>query len=54
MSETCFSFREERRRHQLPGAPREQRDKGSACDRQLQLLPCKGREFTGRRLDQRS
>jgi len=24
-SETCFSFREERRRHQLPGAPREQR-----------------------------
>ena len=29
MSETCFSFREERRRHQLPGAPREQRQKGA-------------------------
>ena len=28
MSETCFSFREERRRRQLPGAPREQRKKG--------------------------
>jgi peptide/nickel transport system substrate-binding protein len=28
MSETCFSFREERRRHQPPGAPREQRAKG--------------------------
>jgi peptide/nickel transport system substrate-binding protein len=27
MSETRFSFREERRRHQLPGAPREQRKK---------------------------
>jgi len=27
MSETCFSFRKERRRQQLPGAPREQRDK---------------------------
>ena len=24
MSETCFSFREKRRRHQLPGTPREQ------------------------------
>ena len=28
MSETRFSFREERRRHQLPGAARDQREKG--------------------------
>ena len=28
MSETCFSFGEERRRHQLHGAPREQTIEG--------------------------
>jgi hypothetical protein len=29
-SKSNTSFREERRRHQLPGAPREQRQKGGA------------------------